>query len=324
MSTRALLLALAAGCTSSASGPHPNCGGGACPLALPEGGEIRHEHVTAFGAPAQTWLQVYQYTGPSSSVNAPFADPGSNGVGIFGNCVDERQLQTWPFTPISGATYLTLPHVLVSGPGMPAGGLDVVETNPPNQIGNSTFRHYDFTYGGGQPGSGFNATLSAAQSQPGADYVLDIGKAGCGHLDANNVCDAPAATPDTMAYRMPDAYTPPLGIGSVQSITIPAQQDLELSWAAPPNPIDNDTHYFSFTLFVDPSAFDNPPQFICFPDTDGHELIPKAVIDLLPLHGLVMHGDLTHILEQREAAPGEMRRFDLVAAFENISEYSKM
>jgi hypothetical protein len=139
------------------SGPSNHCGdigvgSGQPGAALAEGGEIRHEHVRMFGADA-TWIQVYQYKGPSASENAPF--PGPIAGSEYGNCVDERDptTSTWPFKPIAGATYLDLPMVQLTGDGLDA-PLDVVRTTPPNQIGNSTFRAYDFTYGGGTATSG--------------------------------------------------------------------------------------------------------------------------------------------------------------------------
>ena len=282
---------------------------------MPEGGEIRHENVRYLGQPVQTWVMVYQYTAAPSVPTAPFADPSNlaqTGNGKFGTCVDERNgSPTWPFHPITGATYLDLPKVQLSGPGITS-TLDIAKTNPPNTVGNSTFRTYGFTYGGGAPGnpsSGFNGTLTAAQSQPGADYTLDIGQG-------------------PLTYHMPEAYTAPLGIGGAATVMIPAGKALELSWTAPPNDlgVDGHTHttktHFNFTFFADPTAA-NPPQFICFPDADGHQVVPAAVIDALPPSGLIFHADYSHFMAAQKAAPGEVRRFDLVSSFSNVSTYSK-
>jgi hypothetical protein len=280
---------------------------------LAEGGEIRHENVRILGMPIQTWVHVYQYTAPTSVPTAPFAAPADGGKGQFGNCVDERSgSPTWPFTPITGATYLDLPKVALSGPGI-TGSLNVVKTNPPNKAGNSTFRKYDFTYGGGAPGdiAGFNASMTtAAMSTPGGDYTLDIGKG------------------EPMTYHMPEAYTAPLGIGGAAMVMIPAGKELEYSWTTPANDFGASGFehtrktYFNFTFFADPTST-NPPQFICFPDRDGHQIIPKAVIDALPAEGLIVNANLGHYMEAREAAPGEQRRFDLVTIFCNISAYKK-
>lgn len=280
---------------------------------LPEGGEVRHENVRIRGQPVQTWVTVYQYTAPTSVETALFATVADGGLGEFGNCVDERPSSpTWPYHAITGATYLDLPKVTLRGPGI-TGSLNVVKTDPPNMVDNSTFRKHDFTYGGGAPGSppaGFNGTTTAAMSTPGGDYSLDIGKG------------AP------MTYSMPEAYTAPLGIGGAATVLIPAHQALELTWTPPPNDMGESGYehtrktHFNFTLFADPTA-SNPPQFICFPDVDGHQLIPAAVIDALPSTGLIFHANLSHYMEAREAAPGERRRFDLVSIFSNISEYSK-
>ena len=282
-------------------------------VSLSEGGEIRHENVRLLGQPVQSWLMVYQYTAPASALTAPFPTPDMGGKGQFGNCVDERiGSPTWPFQPIVGATYLDLPNVQLTGPGI-TGTLDIIKTNPPNIIGNSTFRFYGFTYGGGSPGdppAGFNGTLTAAQSVPGGDYVLDIGK----------------GVP--MQYHFPDAYTAPLGIGGADTVVISAHKDLEFTWTAPPNDrgpsgVEHTKKtYFNITFFVDPTST-NPPLFLCFPDIDGHQLIPAAVIDLLPPNGLILHADFSHYMEAREANPGEQRRFDLVSMFENISVYMK-
>jgi hypothetical protein len=296
--------------------------------ALPEGGEIRHENVRFLGQPVQTWLMVYQYTAASSVTTAPFAAPADEGKGQFGNCVDERSgSPTWPFHAITGATYLDPPKVQISGPGF-TGTVDIPKSSPPNTVGNSTFRAYGFTYGGGAPDPmgtkplGYNATLSAATATPGGNYTLDIGRKG---RDA-----AGAVVDDTkMTYHMPEAYVAPLGIGGAATVMIPAGKDLEYSWTTPANPKGDkgDEHlretYFNFTFFADPTSTTNPPQFICFPDKDGHQVVPKAVIDALPPAGLIVNANLSHYMEARETTGGEVRRFDLVTIFCNISAYQK-
>ena len=254
---------------------------------LPEGGEVRHENVRILGN-LQTWIMVYQYTGPTAAMTAPFAAPDMGGKGTFGNCVDERQSATWPVKPITGATYLDLPKVELTGPGI-TGTLSITKNNPPNTSGNSTFRSYGFTYGGGAPGT-------------------DGGT--------------------KMTYHMPEAYTTPLGIGGAATVMIPAHQPLEFTWTPPPQKNGpggshiRETH-FNFTFFADPTNAANPPQFICFPDVDGHTLIPVTVIDALSANGLIVNADLSHYMDSREAAAGEFRRFDLVSIYCNISAYSK-
>jgi hypothetical protein len=286
-----------------------------------EGGEIRHENVRILGK-LQTWIMVYQYSGPSFAMNAPFAAPDMGGKGQFGNCVDERQSATWPVHPITGATYLDLPKVELSGPGI-TGTLNITKSTPPNTVGNSTFRSYGFTYGGGAlnataDDTGFNATLTAAEATPGGDYTLDIGKKGGPGTDGGT----------KMTYHMPEAFTTPLGIGGAATVMIPAHQPLELKWTPPANKTGpggshiRETH-FNFTFFVDPTNMANPPQFICFPDVDGHTLIPVTVIDAITAGGLIVNADLSHYLDAREANPGEFRRFDLVSIYCNISAYSK-
>lgn len=297
--------------------PVPCDGDGEPGRFLPEGGEIRHENVRYWGHPVQTWIMVYQYTGPGLSSTAPFAIPEMDGHGPFGNCVDERNgAPSWPLNPITGATYLDLPKVELTGPGI-TGALSIVKTDPPNMVGNSTFRHYDFTYGGGAPGNpplGFNGTLTAAMSTPGADYTLDIGKG------------AP------MKYHMPEAYTAPLGIGArgpTDPVIIRAHQDLTYSWAPPPNDFGQSgkAHtrktYFNVTLFADPTNVTNPAQFICLPDSEGHATIPSTVVDALAPDGLMMNTNFSYFLDARGAAPGEVRRFDLVSSYANISSYQK-
>jgi hypothetical protein len=307
-----LLLTLTA-CTDSVSVIDFPYGGGQPGVNLPEGGEIRHENVRIRGS-AQTWVMVYQYTAPSTVKTAPFAAPADSGKGEFGNCVDERNgAPTWPFTAITGATYLTLSKVQLSGPGI-TGTLDIVKTDPPNKSGNSTFRSYDFTYGGGAPGDakGFNTLKTTpAMAQANADYTLDIGKG------------AP------MTYHMPAAFSTPLSIGLVDTVMIPKNQDLVMNWTAPVNDkgaSGNEhlkTTYFNFTLFADPTSTTNPPLFICFPDVDGHQVIPASVINAIPDSGLIVNADLSHYMESREAGMGEQRRFDLVSIYCNISLYSK-
>ncbi|HEX2689211.1 MAG TPA: hypothetical protein VHN14_21465 [Kofleriaceae bacterium] len=321
----ALLLFSTVACSDSTDVSQFNYGGGQPGATLPEGGEIRHENVRFMGQPEQTWLMVYQYTAPKSEVSAPFAAPEMDGHGQFGNCVDERTgSPTWPVKPITGATYLELPKVELKGPGI-TGTLTIPKTtDPKNLVGNSTFRKYDLAYGGGAPGDtgpgGFNATLTKEQSTPGGDYTLDIGKKDI----SGNV------TP--MTYHIAEAYTAPLEIGKknpIDPVIIPPHQDLTYTWTPPAQDFgpDGKTHtkntHFNLTFFADPTNMANPSQFICFPDVDGHQTIPAAVIDALPPAGLIVNADITHYLEAREAAPGEMRRFDLVTIFCNISFYKK-
>jgi hypothetical protein len=250
---------------------------------------------------------VYQYGGPPKTATAPFAVADEKSP--FFPCVDERQSATWPFTPITGATFIDPPKVALTGPGI-NGTLNITKSNPPNTSGNSTFRHYDFTYGGGAPGMppmGFNGTLTAASSTPDSDYTLDIGE----------------GTP--MTYHIPEAYTAPLGIGNADPVKITAHQALEYSWTTPANTPGTDhlpKTYFNITVFADPTAA-NPPLFICFPDKPGHQTVPVAVIDALPAGGLVVNANLTHYMEARTLPSGEKRRFDLVGIYCNVSLFAK-
>lgn len=318
-------LAALAACSDSTDISDFTYGGGQPGALLPEGGEIRHENVRFLGQPVQTWTMVYQFTGPTLAQTAPFATPAEGGHGKFGNCVDERGdgtngSPTWPLSKIVGATYLDLPKVELTGPGI-TGTLNIVKTNPPNMAGNSTLRHYDFTYGGGAPDptgtgpKGFNATLTGAMSAAGGTYTLDIGK-----KDKDG-----KLTP--MTFDVPEAYTAPLGIGGATPVMIPKGQDLTYTWTTPKNNFGTSGKehtkqtYFNLTFFADPTT--GQGQFFCFPDTEGHQTVPAAVIDLLPAGGLMVNANLTHYMEAREAAPGEMRRFDLVAIYCNISPYMK-
>ena len=130
-----------------------------------------------------------------------------------------------------------------------------------------------------------------------------------------------------LKYHMPEAYTAPLGIGGATPVTIAAGKDLEFTWTPPANDFGTTGHdhtrntHFNFTFFADPTAA-NPPQFICFPDVDGHQLVPKAVIDLLPAAGLIVNANLGHYLDAQMAG-SEKRRFDLVSIYCNISTYTK-
>jgi hypothetical protein len=316
MSAQRILLSLAAVAACNGTDVSDfHYGAGQPGVGMAEGGEIRHENVRILGK-NETWIMVYQYKGPAVADTAPFADPtvdAQNPGGKWGNCVDERSgSPTWPFHAITGATYLTLPQVKLTGPGI-TGTLDVTKNTPPNKVGNSTFRSYDFTYGGGAldataSTSGFNATLTVAEATPDADYTLDIGQG-------------------PLTYHMPAAFTAPLGIGGAATVMIPKGKDLEYSWTTPANDkgTNGSTHtaktYFNFTLFADPTAA-NPPQFICFPDVDGHQVVPKAVIDAIPDAGLIVNANLSHYLAS-QMAMGEARRFDLVSIYCNISAYAK-
>ncbi len=310
-----VLLAAAASCGGTSIEDF-KYGNGQPGAALAEGGEIRHENVRILGMPEQTWLHVYQYKGPAATANAPFPAPSAGPA--FKGCVDERDpaTQTWPFKPITGATYLDLPQVKVTGTGI-TGTLDVIKTDPPNMVGNSTTRAYDFTYGGGAPGdppSGFNGTLTAAESTPGGHYTLDIGQ---GPMD----------------YYMPEAYTTPYNIGTramADAVPIPAGAEWTLDWTAPAHDVgaDGNEHNrqppFTCTLFVAVGDDGLHPQFMCFPEVEGHQVVPQDVVDALPDGGLIVHANLTHYMEKQKAGDDEERRFDLVAIFCNISLFSKM
>lgn len=309
-----LLMLLAASCSEQRHAVTLDYGGGHPGFALAEGGEIRHENVRMHGMPEQTWIQVYQFTGPSVEDNAPFAVPPDNGQGQHGNCIDQRTSQTWPFRPISGATYLELPKVEIAGPGI-VGALTLPKAEPPSTVGNSTYRTYDLTYGGGAPGnppSGFNGTLSAEESMPGGEYTLDIGRS------------------EPMSYRIPQSYTAPLGIGLVDKIMIESGNELALAWEAPPNDFGEPNTwgmlahtrntYINFTLFVAPTEVP-AVQFICFPESDGSQTIPASVIDALPASGLILHANMNHYMYYA-SAPTEPRRFDLVSTYLNMSHYS--
>jgi hypothetical protein len=305
------LLAGLAGCTDD---DPIDCFGCGLPTnqpgtALAEGGELRHEHVRLLGEPEQTWIQVYQFSGPAASANAPFPSPESNGNGPLGTCVDERDPLTasWPFKPISGATYLDLPKVEITGTSL-NGALTVLKTTPPNQIGNSTFRTYDFTYGGGAsksgPNGGFNQLLDAYHSTPEARFQLDIGKG------------------SPMPYVMPTDYAAPLGIGGADTVMIAGGSDLALTWDGPPESDSARERSFDYVVFADPSAAYGP-QFLCFPQLAGSLTIPAAVIDALSPMGYVFHVRVNHYMEAREASDGALRRFDLVSSMTNISRYAK-
>jgi hypothetical protein len=289
------------------------CGGGLPGQpgpSVPEGGEIRHESVRMFGQPDQAWIQVYQFKGPAAPANAPF--PAPNFSTPYGNCVDERDPATasWPFKPILGATYLQIPTARITGTGILV-DLDLATTQPAPQRGNLTFRTHDLAYGGGaggDPPAGLNGTLPASAATPGGTYAIDIGQG-------------------AMTYYMPTSYEAPLGIGGADTIQIASGVELEMSWNAPPSELlDEDgnisrKYNFNFTLFADPSS-EFPPQFICFPDVDGHQLIPATVIDELPAAGWIVHANQTLHMKEVDAG-GETRRFDVVAAFENVSRYEK-
>jgi len=293
-------------------------------LNLPQGGEVRHENVRIFGFPEQTWLMAYQYTGPAFSANAPFVNLVKGPVGgPFEGCTDVRQGQAWPVNPITGATYLDFPKVpSLTGTGI-ASAIDVVKTDPPNMVGNSTTIAYDFTYGGGAPGPtpmGFNGTLTAADSTPGGHYTLDIGEAGA---DGKTSVD----------YYIPEAYTTPFNIGTramMDAVPVPASGDWEFDWTAPANDLGDDgkehtkkTH-FNITLFVAAGDDGLHPQFFCFPEVEGHQKVPADVIAALPAGGLIVHANLTHYMEARTNPGHDNRRFDLVGIFCNISLFSKM
>jgi hypothetical protein len=270
---------------------------------LPEGGEIRHESVRMFGQPDQAWIEVYQYAGTSPAANAPL--PGPIAGSQYGTCVDERDpaSATWPYKPIVGATYLELPIARITGTGILT-ELDLATTAPTSQVGNLTFRAQGLAYGGGaagDPPGGFNGTLPAAAATPGGTYAIDIGQG-------------------AMTYYMPTGYVAPLGIGGADTIAIADDTDLEMSWT-PPELDNGDNRQFDYTFFADPSQ-PFAPQFICFPDVAGHLVVPASVTDELPDTGWIVHARITHRMESADAS-GEMRRFDLVAAFENVSRYAK-
>jgi hypothetical protein len=297
--------------TSGGGGDECGYGGGQPGEHLAEGGEIRHERVRAFGV-QESWIQLYQYNGPAMSMNAALPPEEEPEVGPFGYCIDERNPAAagWPFKPIEGATYLDFPITTLTGTGI-ASSLAIPKTVPPNTIGNSTYRTYDFTYGGGQPGTatpGFNGTLTVDEAAAEGHYTLDI--------EQDHRYD----------YYLPPDYAPPLDIGGADTVVLSKARTLELSWAAPPNDHGADGRtktqkpYYAYTVFVDPNAA-FPPQFMCLTDKDGHQSIPKTVLAALPAEGIVMHVETTHYMDHLDAG-GEDRRFDLVASLVNISPFA--
>lgn len=289
----AIVVALAA-CGTDLKGHEGQPGFG-----LPEGGALMHDHLRVLGMGDATSVFVYQYTSPQPE-SADFPRPGT---GMFGPCVDERTQQTWPFAPIVDATFVTLPKVELTGPGI-TGTLAIPESSPPAQPAPLGGQLVGISYG-----INSSITYTPEMSTPGGDYTLDLGEG------------AP------MTYHMPDSYTPPLGIGSSNTVAIAANHDLELSWTAPPDDAtSNDQQYtrktyFNFTLFVDPNNSAQPLQFMCFDDAPGHQLIPAAVIASLPLGGLIANVDMGFYMEARTLPSGEKRRFDLLGTNLNASLY---
>jgi hypothetical protein len=288
-----LALALLSACTTEPDIVCFECGPSGQPGdGLPEGGEIRHEYVRQFGEAPATWLQIYQYKGPAAVTNAALPAPVPNAP--FGTCVDERDPLTasWPFKPISGASYLDLPTVNLTAPVL--GMFPVARATPPDQIGKSTFRSYDLTYGG---------SLDAIYSTLDAEYTLDIGQG-------------------PMRYAMPTDYEAPLGIGGADTVVIAGGADLELDWEGP---LQTEEHTrksaFDYIVFADPTAA-FAPQFMCFPEVAGNATIPESVINALAAAGLVFHVRTTHYMEAQDA-DGETRRFDLVSTITNVSRYAK-
>ncbi len=265
---------------------------------LREGGELRHEHVQWSGMPEKTFVLAYQLAANTHVQTAPYPTPAEGGLGLFGTCTDERQKQTWPFTPLD-TTFLAL-AVSVNGPGL-AGALP---QNPPDVISLSTFRQLGAVSYGGDP-------LPAEASTLDADYTLDIGDG------------------DPVIYHIPAAYTPPLGIGVVDSVMIRDREDLELTWPALPqdygpngDEITRFTH-FNYTLFIDPSNAASSAQFLCFPDVDGHLLIPSAVIERLPTTGLIVNANFSQLIPAKTNSVGETNRFDVVSTNSHISLFQK-
>jgi hypothetical protein len=302
-------------CTSNDSGfeygrSHPG-------VDLPEGGGVYHDNIRGLGQPAQALVTVYQYTAPTTVDSAPFAWPllpasfeaSPNTQPAWGNCVDERGAQTWPYSALDGVSFYMLSQVALTGPGI-TGTLDLPDGSPGGDFG----RDAAVAYGTPTLGNGFAPTI--AMATPDADYTLDIGEG------------------DAMTYHMPAAYVPPLGIGGADTVAIAAGHDLEMTWTAPPNDKgpDGTVHghdtYFNFTLFVDPTAT-HETQFICFDDVDGHQLIPAAVLAQLPATGLIIQADYSHYMEARSPADGRSasgngsdRRFDLYSSYTSYSSYA--
>jgi len=328
-------LMLMAGCTSSESLSdfHYSSGNQNPGANLPEGGEIRHENVRLLGN-QEDWLAVYQYAGTGAS-SAPLADidtilEGGSGNGQWGPCIDERTTHsptgnttggnTWPFQPITNATYEHFPSVpTLTGTGI-SGSLPIVEMNPPNTVGNSTLRTYDFTYGGGAPGSNFASTfnggLTTEEAAGSGVYTLDMGEG------------------DAITYTFVASFTAPLGIGGSANVNVPAGQDLVATWDAPANVFGTGNEhvqntYFNFMLFVDPTV--PTAEFMCFMDLSkpGTLTIPAAVISAIQSEnggsGLIVDANLTHqmLSETNPADPNKQaRRFDIVTIWCNISTFS--
>jgi hypothetical protein len=238
----------------------------------------------------QIWIQAYQFDGPPFSDSAPFPVPTD---GAFGTCVDERDpaTATWPFRPLTGASYLELPKADVSGPGI-TGTLALTKMAPATMI-DWTSRTHDIVYGATGPAT------------PDGMYTVDIGKN------------------DPMPYAISDDYTAPLGIGGADRLAIDASTELEMTWQPPQSAGDSlRRRGFDFVVFEQPDA-SFAPQFMCFPDQAGHMIIPASVIAALPPSGAIFHIRETHYMEAREASGGVYRRFDLITSITNASYYDK-
>jgi hypothetical protein len=290
----AIIVAIAACGTSSPKGHEGQPGFG-----LPEGGAIIHDHIRVIGMPDTTSLIAYQYTSAQPDT-AEFPMPGS---GMFGSCVDERTTQTWPFAQIVGATFVTPPKVDLSGPGI-TGTLSIPESSPPAQVASWTERMVGISFGVNP-----SITYTPEMSTPGGDYTLDLGEG------------------SPMTYHMPDSYSPPLQIGTANTVMFPRSQDLVLSWTpAPDDATSNDQQYtrktyFNFTVFVDPNNATQQIQFMCFDDAPGHQVIPAAVLANLSLGGIIANIDMGFYMEERTLPSGEKRRFDLISTNANASLY---
>ncbi|MBS1118826.1 MAG: hypothetical protein H6Q90_1054 [Deltaproteobacteria bacterium] len=304
-----VLLCGAASCSDEPIDANPGgLSGGQPGGSLPEGGEIRHEHVQRLGLPEETWLVAYQFES-ADLASAEFPAPAEGGRGAWGNCVDERTTPTWPFAPLANVTFVPLTTRSLSGPGI-TGALTLPEHGTQDMVVSSTFRALNGATYGGRP---TDVALTAAMSTPDADYAFDLGE------------DSP------VTYHLPAAYTAPLGIGGAATVAITDHQDLELAWTPPPNDFGVDGHshtkrtHFNYTLFVDTTTTPNRPLFLCFPETDGHQVIPALVIEALPATGQIVHANLTHYMEARQPiGPYAKRRFDLAGTYTNISAYEKL
>ncbi len=312
--------------------------------ALPEGGDVRIEHVfiadgthqeNPDGTGGVTWLQVYQWTSTNLATTKALPPEGT--------CTDLRTGQFWPNSLLNDPSIMDIDEgsgVTITGP---TGATVLPKCTTATNVGSDGVttsqcsttstppRALDLMYGGlsaGSPQGSFLANIDPNTVQQNSDYAVD--------LDGKMTDEGGA-----ISVHVPSRYdTPELSDGSggmarigAAAVVVPANADLTLTWTPPDDPSTGEAHTgktdFGRFFVLDTNASSNqgfPLSWVCVPaqdpttgeEIDGSITVPASVVNQWPkTGGLLVHAELTHFMESVGG-----RRLDLVGIWCHVSPFT--